>query len=300
MTKSDNTASSDTVSSDTASTVTASTATWSIDQRCMNCGAARAVAPELIVEGQGGSVFRHQPETPEELEKAWLAAKLCPTQSIRARPALPAPSGLYPHRLADGVALCGHNARSSYGAHSYFLRRATGNLLVDSPSFVETLAASFERAGGIAKIILTHEDDVADAHRWAERFGSEVYIHRADRAAAPYATHLVEGQGPSDAQHIEEGVALLPVPGHTEGSIAVLLDDSLLFTGDSLIWSRDRQTLIAVSDYCMHSWAAQRRSLSALADHPFEQVFPGHGSWSPRLDADVMRAHLRRLVDGWA
>ena len=33
-----------------------------------------------------------------------------------------------------------------------------------------------------------------------------------------------------------------PVPGHTEGSVLYLVDDHLLFTGDSLCWHPAKET----------------------------------------------------------
>lgn len=228
---------------------------------------------------------------------AWLAVEVCPTRSIRTESRQRAPEGLYPHALSAGIHLCGHNARSSYGAHSYFVQRPDGNLLVDSPVFTRKLVQPFEDMGGIAKIILSHRDDVADAAKWADHFGAEVYIHEADRRAAPYATHVIEGAGPAEPTVVGPGLTILPVPGHTEGSVVLLMDDTILFTGDSLCWARDRQTLHAFRNACWYSWPEQKNSLSALADHRFEQVFPGHGVWSPRLDADEMNRHLRALVE---
>lgn len=270
---------------------------WYIDDRCINCGAARDVAPGLIVERDELSVFLHQPQTEEELERAWLAAELCPTRSVRTESRQEAPDGVYPYALAPGIYLCGHNARSSFGAHSYFVKRSRGNVLVDSPVFTRKLLRPFEDMGGIAKIILTHRDDVADANKWATHFRSEVYIHKHDRAAAPFADHLVEGTGPSDPTAIDAELRLIPVPGHTLGSMMLLMNDRYLFTGDSLCWSRDKNALSAFRDACWYSWSAQKRSLAALASYEFEQVFPGHGAWSPRLSAETMREHLLALVD---
>src|SRR2546423_6230040 len=84
--------------------------------------------------------------------------------------------------------------RASFGAHSYFVARPSGNLLVDSPRHATELVKWFDHAGGIAHILLSHQDDVADARKYANRFGARVWIHHDDRSAAPYATDLLEGE----------------------------------------------------------------------------------------------------------
>lgn len=264
---------------------------WYVDTRCIDCGACRHVAPDLIVEVGELSVFSAQPEGPEQLHRAWLAAELCPTQSIGTESRLERPEGLYPHEIEPGVHLCGYNARSSFGAHSWLVTRDGGNLLVDSPRFTRRLREPVEEMGGISTILLTHRDDVADAQRWADHFGATVWIHEADRQAAPYATDLLEGDDPVG---ILPGVVAVPVPGHTRGSVVYLVDDALAFTGDSLCWNGD--DLDAFEYACWYSWDVQRDSLARLAEHRFEQVFAGHGSWSPRHPAEEMRERLEALT----
>jgi glyoxylase-like metal-dependent hydrolase (beta-lactamase superfamily II) len=271
---------------------------WFVDKRCIDCGASRHVAPGLIVSRGEYSVFARQPSTPEEVHQAWLAAELCPTRSVRTESHLRPPPRVYPHRLQDGVFLCGHNHRSSFGAHSYLVVRAEGNLLIDSPQFTKKLVGPFEEAGGIAKILLSHRDDVADADKWADRFGAEVHIHREDRSAAPYATHLIEGDSPADASEVAAGLRAIPVPGHTKGSVVFQVDETLLFTGDSLTWSYEHDRMRAFREACWYSWPAQKQSLFGLAAYRFERLFSGHGPWSPRRDANVMQQLLRELAEG--
>ena len=46
---------------------------WYVDTACIDCGASRHVAPGLVVEQNGKSVFARQPTTPEEHMAAWRA-----------------------------------------------------------------------------------------------------------------------------------------------------------------------------------------------------------------------------------
>jgi glyoxylase-like metal-dependent hydrolase (beta-lactamase superfamily II) len=265
---------------------------WYIDTACINCAASRHVAPGLIVERGDKSVFARQPANAEEELMAWRAVLVCPTASVRSESKKPKPHGIFPQELAPGVYRCGFNSRESYGAHSYFVVRPQGNLLVDSPRYASELRNAFKASGGIAEILLSHQDDVADADKYAAEFGARVWIHKADARAAPYATDRIEG---SEELEIRENLLALPVPGHTRGSVVYLLEDTYLFTGDSLAWSEERKQLIAFRDACWYSWEALTESLARLAAYHFEWVLPGH-AWSAHLPAAEMARELAALI----
>jgi glyoxylase-like metal-dependent hydrolase (beta-lactamase superfamily II) len=146
----------------------------------------------------------------------------------------------------------------------------------------------------LAHVLLTHRDDVADAPRWAERYGARTWIHEADASAAPAATDLLRGEAPTT---VAPGVVAVPVPGHTRGSVVFAVDDTWLFTGDSLAWSHRGQDLVAFRDACWYSWPAQTRSLARLAETvSFSWVLPGHGARARLLDSDDAHRRLVELV----
>jgi glyoxylase-like metal-dependent hydrolase (beta-lactamase superfamily II) len=265
---------------------------WYIDEACIDCAAARIVAPGLIVRRGGKSVFARQPANTEEQEMAWRALLLCPTASVRRGTPGGPPAGLFPQELAPGVFRCGYNARSSFGAHAYFVTRPDGNFMVDSPRYTDVLVKAFERQGGIADVLLTHQDDVADAERYARHFSSRVVIHEDDRRAAPFATEILHGEEPVE---LRPGLRAIPVPGHTRGSAVFLLEERYLFSGDSLAWSDARGDLQAFRDACWFSWDVQAESLSRLAAFRFEWVLAGHGG-SAHRPAEEMHGRLRDLV----
>ena len=266
---------------------------WYIDTACIDCGAACHVAPDLIEERNGKSVFARQPTTREDEIAVWRAVLVCPTASVRSETKQPRPdAAIFPEAITDGVWRCGFNARSSFGAHSYFVKRCGTNILVDSPRYANELVTWFENAGGIDHILLSHQDDVADASKFADRFGARVWIHNEDRHAAPYASDLIEGES---ERAIVPGLVAIPVPGHTRGSVVFLLDDRVLFTGDSLAWSRRQQDLTAFRDACWYSWSALTASLAKLAGYRFEWVLPGHG-WPAHCEAAEMQTRLQALV----
>lgn len=265
---------------------------WYIDKRCIDCGASRDVAPGLVVLRKGKSVFARQPANEEEERAAWRAVLVCPTASVGTVNHPAQPPDLFPQELAPGVYRCGYNAESSFGAHSYFVRREEGNLLVDSPRFVNKLVRKLEELGGVGDILLSHQDDVADAGRYAKHFKARIWIHEDDARAAPYATDVLTGRDPVE---IRKDLNALPVPGHTKGSVVYLLEDTYCFTGDSLAWSRERLDLVAFRDACWYSWSEQKRSLGKLNGYRFEWVLAGHGG-SMRLPAEEMRERLGALV----
>jgi glyoxylase-like metal-dependent hydrolase (beta-lactamase superfamily II)/ferredoxin len=265
---------------------------WFVDTRCIDCGTCRDIAPEIFRDHRGSTVVHRQPQTPDDTQ-AWLAAQACPTTSIGTLSRRPRPGRLYPHEIepGSGVFDLGYCSEDSFGASAWFTRRPAGNVMIDSPRFTEALAAPIEAMGGIAVVALTHQDDVADAQRWAERFGARVWIHADDRRAAPFATDLLSGL---DEVEVQEGFVAVPTPGHTRGSVVWLLDETYLFTGDSLAWSHERADLTAFRDACWYSWTEQTESLARLADrHRFTWVLPGHGA---RIHSDSDDLH-ERLVD---
>jgi glyoxylase-like metal-dependent hydrolase (beta-lactamase superfamily II) len=86
---------------------------------------------------------------------------------------------------------------------------------------------------------------------------------------------------------------VVPVPGHTRGSCALLVDDRYLFTGDHL-WAGDDGGLEMGRGVCWYSWEEQRRSLRKLLDFRFEWVLPGHGR-RLHLPAAQMRRAVAKL-----
>jgi glyoxylase-like metal-dependent hydrolase (beta-lactamase superfamily II) len=269
---------------------------WYVDSRCIDCDVSRQHAPGLVVAlDDGQSVVARQPTWPEEELLMWRAALACPTRSIGTLSRRAAPAGVYPWEVTAGVFLCGHNDRRSFGAHSWFVPGPDGGLLVDAPHWDAGLAGAIAARGGLAHVLLTHRDDVADAERYATHFGARVWIHEADRDVAPYATDVVTG---TDEVEVDTGVSMIPVPGHTRGSVLYLARERHLFTGDTFSWFRREDRLGAFRGATWYSWTALRASLArfAASGHRFEWVHPGHGKWHG-ASTDEMHRHLLRLVD---
>ena len=265
-----------------------------VDSTCIDCDTCRQLAPATFGDTGEFSFVEAQPRDRAETRAALHALIACPTGSIGTADKREVAQAVadFPLPLAGRVWYCGFNSRKSFGGNSYFVEHAGGNWLIDSPRYVEHLAGRFAERGGIRYIFLTHRDDVADAARYAERFGATRIIHRLELAAQPDAERVIEGFDPVE---LAPGFLAIPTPGHTRGHCALLHQDEYLFTGDHIWWSRVRRRLTASRDVCWYSWPDQVRSVSLLQQYSFEWVLPGHGerAWFPR---EEMRRQMGRLI----
>jgi glyoxylase-like metal-dependent hydrolase (beta-lactamase superfamily II)/ferredoxin len=267
-----------------------------VDATCINCDTCRQLAPDSFQEVGEYSAVVIQPVGDEGLHRAYQALLACPVGSIGTQRSdktrLQQAMSSFPLLIEGGVFYCGFNSEKSFGANSYFIRHTDGNWLVDSPRYVKHLVDALERMGGLRYIVLTHEDDVADAARYAARFGATRIIHRADAEAMPDAEWIVDG---SNSIPLAPQFTLIPVPGHTPGSSALLYDQRFLFTGDHLWWDPKTRSLQAPQRLVWRS-RAMVQSLENLLGDPFEWVLPGHGD-RIKLTPEEMRHQLRLLVD---
>jgi glyoxylase-like metal-dependent hydrolase (beta-lactamase superfamily II) len=134
---------------------------------------------------------------------------------------------------------------------------------------------------------------VADADKYAQRFGCERIIHRLELDAQPGAERVLEGFEPMT---LAPGCLAIPTPGHTAGHCVLLVDDRLLFTGDHLWWEPEAARLGMSRSYCWYSWPEQVESMKKLADYAFEWVLPGHGQ-RVHLTRTQMRHEVERLLE---
>jgi glyoxylase-like metal-dependent hydrolase (beta-lactamase superfamily II) len=227
-----------------------------------------------------------------------MALVTCPTSSIGTEPKLDAAPGVAAlPELLDAEAqvyFCGYTAESSFGATSYLIRRAEGNVLVDSPRAAGPLLRRLEELGGVRWMFLTHRDDVADHRRFRERLGCERILHARDVGAGTRdVERKLEGDEP---QRLADDLLVVPVPGHTAGSAALLYRERCLFTGDHLMGTEDGRALEAGRDVCWYSWPEQIRSMRRLLDLRFEWVLPGHGGPYRAASPEAMRREIERLL----
>jgi len=254
-----------------------------VDESCIDCDTCRWMSPKIFQSVGDKSAVISQPQTEEGFQEAAQAAISCPTQSIGFRTR----KGDMSRAMQDfpleidshtdyGVYHLGFHARSSFGAASYFVRGPEGNVMVDCPRFHPVLARRLEALGGVQSILLTHQDDVADHEKWSAHFQAKRYIH-VDENSKVSSLMEVQFEG-LEKREILPDWQMLPVPGHTRGSLVYLYRDTFLFTGDHLAYSRDKKHLIAFKRACWYAWDEQIKSMEETSKLEFEWILPGHGT----------------------
>jgi hydroxyacylglutathione hydrolase len=122
-------------------------------------------------------------------------------------------------------------------SNSYLVADEPGGagVLIDSGGPPEPLLEAIdERELEVGHLILTHHhhDHVAENHVFKERLGVEILAHPQE------AEHLVDVDRSIEPGEVLEAGALrldvIHTPGHTAGMVAVRVNDTDLFTGDTL------------------------------------------------------------------
>jgi glyoxylase-like metal-dependent hydrolase (beta-lactamase superfamily II)/ferredoxin len=266
-----------------------------VDDSCIACDTCRALAPSTFGGGEDDRAFVARQPAAGERRPALLALVACPVAAIgsRSKEGIAEAAAAFPVPFAPGVLRCGYAAESSFGAASWLVLRPQGNVLVDSPRFAAPLLARLRALGGVQTLVLTHRYDVADHRRWREALGCERVLHARDVSGG---TREVERRLEGDAPvPLGSGLLAVPVPGHTAGSTALLVDDTYLFTGDHL-WGDAAGRLGMSRAVCWWDWDAQRASLARLAELSFEWVLPGHGRPWRAASSAAAAAAVRALA----
>ena len=270
-----------------------------MDSTCIDCDTCRQLAPTTFVKtGEYSTVF-HQPGLVSEEIAAYQALIACPVGSIGVLKKTPrvfsTAKRSFPLQIEEGVSYTGFNSEKSFGANSYFIQHVDGNWLIDSPRYLKHLVQAFQLRGGIRYIFLSHEDDVADSSQYAKTFGATRIIHRGDFRVIPDAEWVIEGQ---EATQASPDFVLIPVPGHTPGSMALLYKNRFLFTGDHLWWNRELQQL-GTPDTLVWDDAQLHQSIHKLLSLSFEWVLPGHGERAYLPDGRMHHAIQQLLTSRW-
>ncbi len=270
-----------------------------VDSSCIDCATCRQVAPEIYVrlDTVGQSVVHRQPVTAAERRRAAMALVACPTASIGtcSKDDVGPAAAAFPDPITPDVYYCGYASEASFGAASYLIVRPGGNVLVDSPRAARPLLDRIAALGGVRTMILTHRDDVADHEVIHRTFGCDRVIHRDDVDAGTAGAEIqIDGLSPA---RLDDDLTVLPVPGHTRGSVALLYRDHYLFSGDHVWYEPSLGRLHSARSVCWYSWTEQIRSMARLLELDFVWVLPGHGRWWQAPSVAAMRAEITALVD---
>lgn len=179
--------------------------------------------------------------------------------------------------------------------NAYLLSSAGEALLIDAANDADALLATIADAGVTVTTILTthgHGDHWQALEAVAAATGAEVVHHAADADMIPVeaSRHVDDGDVISFG---ETSVRLIHNPGHTPGSMSVLLGERHLFTGDTLFPGGPGRTTHP------DEFATIMRSLEdrlfVLGDDT--HVYPGHGD---DTTIGTERPHLQEWRNrGW-
>lgn len=266
-----------------------------VDDTCINCGACYWIAPETFQATQNKSAVYAQPIENNEVE-AYRALLACPVNSIGVEKDSEVKDVIrdLPFEIENGIYHSGYHAENSFGAASYFIKKESGNVMIDSPRLVKQLANKFEELGGVTKHLLTHKDDIADTDKYWEIFKGQRYIH-ADDSVSRTSHYENYFEGVEDFK-VDDDILVIPVPGHTKGSVCFLYKNKYLFTGDHLAFSKDLNHLYAFKTACWYDFDIQIESMKKLLNYDFEYVLPGHGR-PFKASKEEMRKSLEKCIE---
>lgn len=169
-----------------------------------------------------------------------------------------------------------------YMTNCYILRQeASSKCLIIDPGYEagRILSVLQQKQLKPEAILLTHGhfDHVGAVQDLAAETDCDVYIAEADLSLPPmitngklYYTHTYPASGTLNLAGL--AIRVLPTPGHTPGSVCLLVEDTM-FSGDTLFQGSCGRT-----DLPGGSWEQIAASLKTLAALPGDyRVLPGHG-----------------------
>jgi glyoxylase-like metal-dependent hydrolase (beta-lactamase superfamily II) len=203
---------------------------------------------------------------------------------------------------------------------AYALRNGRDVTLVDTgpPGSADRIASALDRWGRVRRVIVTHyhADHAGSAREVGEWPGVQVAAHHADARVirgdakgewpdftpAERELHAVVGAGlpdPPDVPHarvdldlddgdvLDDGLQVIWTPGHTPGSIAVLVPErGLLFTGDT---AAERDGAVFLGPFNVDRERA-KESFRRLAAPGVTTVCFGHGDPLVGERVDLLQA----------
>ena len=183
-----------------------------------------------------------------------------------------------------------------YQVNCYVVHKADSNhCVVIDPGYEPEKITAFLQKNGLQcdAILLTHGhfDHVGGVKELVADTGCRVFLHNLERtmpealtAGKLYATD----DYPTQFQIAGLDVSVLHTPGHTPGSVCLIMEDAM-FSGDTLFAGSCGRTDLPGGD-----WTTIHTSLKRLSELPGDyRVFPGHGEETTLTQEKQYNPYLR-------
>lgn len=185
------------------------------------------------------------------------------------------------------------------GVNCYLLADEDGHAAVIDPGANGEKLADYLAARNLSldAIFLTHAhyDHIGGVEALVRETGAKVYLHKNDLEIVPRMSH---GLLTVSTEHYPKSISVgsmdfsvLHTPGHSPGSVCLLLDDKL-FSGDTLFFGSCGRV-----DFVGGSWEEMKSSLRRLAALEGDlEVYPGHGDPSTLLTERKYNPYVREAI----
>jgi glyoxylase-like metal-dependent hydrolase (beta-lactamase superfamily II) len=146
---------------------------------------------------------------------------------------------LYPTKVYEDEEVTVHQLiRVGKGCLSYIVTSGNDALIVDPSRFVEQYI-NFAKKEGVQITHIAdshlHADHISGGHALAEKTGAKYYLMKSEGAIFEFEP--LEENDKIEFANIKLEVLAVKTPGHTPGSVSFLLNQKLLFSGDTIFVS---------------------------------------------------------------
>ena len=166
---------------------------------------------------------------------------------------------------------------------------ARGCVVIDPLPLSPHDAEHLRKLGGVEWVVLTNSDHVRAAREVVAAFGAKVAAPRAERETFPIACARWLGDG----DELVPGLVALEMHGSkTPGELALILDDTTLFTGDLVRAHRANALMMLSPEQGLKDRVNAAASVARLAERTsIEAVLVGDG-WCVFRDGAAMLRDL--------
>ncbi|HEY9621449.1 MAG TPA: MBL fold metallo-hydrolase [Crinalium sp.] len=172
------------------------------------------------------------------------------------------PASKPPRPVLDGIFAFSPN-RHTLGGTAYFIQEASGNILVDSPPWDESVQSWISDQGGLRWLFITHRDGIHHVREIQQMFGCEVVIQEQE-------AYLLPGLTVTSFQHdfqLSDQTRAVWTPGYSPGSSCLYstVHGGVLFSGRHLLPNQQGEPVPLRISKTFH-WKRQIKSIQRLLD----------------------------------